>query len=91
MGTVLPALAPHVVNDLGGTDHTVGFVIGIFSVVALVSRLISGPIADGRGRKVAFLAGLASCTLAGAVYLLPFGLTGIWVGRCFQGLGEACL
>ena len=29
--------------------------------------------------------------MAGAVYLLPFGLTGIWVGRCFQGLGEACL
>jgi MFS family permease len=91
MGTVLPALAPHVRNDLGGSDHTVGFVIGIFSVMALVSRLISGPIADGRGRKIAFLTGLASCTFAGAVYLLPFGLTGIWIGRCFQGLGEACL
>ncbi len=25
------------------------------------------------------------------MYLLPWGLTGIWVGRCFQGLGEACL
>ena len=36
MGTVLPALAPHVRRDLGGSDHTVGFVIGIFSVVALV-------------------------------------------------------
>jgi len=91
MGTVLPALAPHVRHDLGGSDHTVGFVIGIFSVVALCSRLISGPVADSRGRKVAFLTGLGSCTLAGAVYLLPLGLTGIWVGRCFQGLGEACL
>ncbi len=91
MGTVLPALAPHVRHDLGGSDHTVGFVIGIYSVVALFGRLISGPLADGRGRKIAFLAGLASCTIAGAVYLLPFGLTGIWVGRCFQGLGEACL
>jgi len=91
MGTVLPALAPHVRDDLGGSDHTVGFVIGIYSVVALFGRLVAGPVADGRGRKVAFLAGLASCTLAGAVYLLPLGLTGIWIGRCFQGLGEAFL
>jgi MFS family permease len=91
MGTVLPALAPHVRHDLGGSDHTVGFVIGIFSVVALCSRLVSGPVADSRGRKVAFLTGLGSCTLAGAIYLLPLGLTGIWLGRCFQGLGEACL
>jgi MFS family permease len=88
---VLPALAPHVRHDLGGSDHTVGFVIGIFSVVALFSRLVSGPVADGRGRKVAFLAGLGSCTIAGAIYLLPLGLTGIWIGRCFQGFGEACL
>ena len=91
MGTVLPALAPHVRYDLGGSDRTVGFVIGIFSVVALCSRLFSGPLADGRGRKVAFLTGLGSCTIAGAIYLLPLGLTGIWIGRCFQGLGEACL
>jgi MFS family permease len=91
MGTVLPALAPHVRNDLGGSDHTIGFVIGIFSVVALVARLISGPLADGRGRKIAFLAGLGSCTFAGLVYLLPLGLTGIWIGRCIQGFGEACL
>ncbi len=91
MGTVLPALAPHVRRDLGGSDHTVGFVIGIFSVVALCSRVFSGPLADGKGRKVAFLSGLASCTIAGAIYLLPLGLTGVWLGRCFQGLGEACL
>ncbi len=91
MGTVLPALAPHVRHDLGGSDHTVGFVIGIFSVVALCSRVVSGPLADGKGRKIAFLAGLGSCTFAGAVYLLPLGLTGVWIGRCFQGLGEACL
>jgi MFS family permease len=91
MGTVLPALAPHVRHDLGGSDRTVGYVIGIFSVVALASRVFSGPLADSRGRKVAFLVGLGSCTIAGAVYLLPFGITGIWVARSFQGLGEACL
>src|SRR5689334_983339 len=91
IGTVLPGLAPHVRHDLGGTDQTVGLVIGMFSVVALASRFISGPLADRRGRKVAFIAGLISCAFAGGAYLLPLGVAGAYLGRVFQGFGEACL
>jgi len=91
IGTVLPGLAPHVRRDLGGSDQTVGLVIGTFSAFALVSRFISGPLADRRGRKIAFLTGLASCALAGGAYLLPLGITGAYLGRILQGLGEACL
>lgn len=91
IGTVLPQIGPHVKNDLGGTDQTVGFVIGIFSFVALGSRFFSGPLADNRGRKIAFLAGLASCAVAGAAYMLPWGIPGAFLGRCLQGFGEACL
>src|SRR5215471_18356059 len=71
IGTVLPQLGPHVKHDLGGSDQTVGLVIGIFSFVALGSRIFSGPLADRRGRKVCFLSGLASCGGAGIAYLLP--------------------
>src|SRR5579863_9619107 len=74
IGTVLPGLAPHVRHDLGGSDQTVGFVIGTFSCVALLSRFLSGPLADRRGRKVAFISGLISCAFAGGAYLLPIGL-----------------
>jgi len=91
IGTVLPSLAPHVRHDLGGSDQTVGFVIGIFSFVALGSRFFSGPLADTRGRKVAFLTGLLSCALAGVSYLLPLGIPGAYLARIFQGFGEACL
>lgn len=91
IGTVLPALAPHIRHDLGGSDQTVGFVIGSFSFVALASRFFSGPLADRRGRKVAFLAGLLSCALAGAAYLAPLGIAGMYLGRTLQGFGEACL
>jgi MFS family permease len=91
IGTVLPALAPHVRYDLGGSDRTVGFVIGTFSVVALLSRFVSGYVADHKGRKIAFLAGLFSCALAGGAYLLPLGLAGAYLGRALQGFGEACL
>jgi len=90
-GTVLPALAPHVRHDLGGSDRTVGFAIGIFSVMALCSRPFVGQLADRKGRKLAFLTGLSSCTLAGGAYLLPWGVNGIYAGRVLQGIGEACL
>jgi MFS family permease len=90
-GSVLPGLAPHVRHDLGGSDRTVDFVIGIFSVVALCSRIIAGPLADRRGRKRAFLTGLASCTLAGIAYLLRWGIGGIYFARILEGIGEACL
>src|SRR2546430_1835425 len=91
IGTVLPGLAPHLRRELGGSDQTVGFVIGIFSFVALVSRLFSGPLADRRGRKLAFLTGLLSCAVSGLAYLLPLGLAGAYLGRGLQGFGEACL
>ena len=91
IGTALPAIGPHVRHDLGGSDQTVGFVIGIFSFVALASRFLSGPLADRRGRKIALLTGLLSCALAGAAYLAPLGLPGMFLGRILQGFGEACL
>src|SRR5258705_1021721 len=91
MGTVLPGMAPHIRHDLGGTDQTVGLVIGTFSFVALGSRFISGPLADRKGRKAAFLTGLFSCALAGCAYLLPIGIQGAYLGRALQGFREACL
>src|ERR1700689_1393022 len=91
IGTVLPALAPHVRHDLHGSDETVGFVIGVFSFVALACRLISGPLADRRGRKICFLAGLVCCAAAGGAYLTPIGIASAYMGRIFQGMGEACL
>lgn len=91
MGTVLPALAPHVRHDLGGSDRTVGFVIGTFSFVALGSRFISGPMADRRGRRITMCMGLVSCACAGVAYFMPLHLPGIYLGRALQGFGEACL
>jgi MFS family permease len=91
IGAVIPALAPHVRIDLGQSDQTVGFVIGIFSFVALGSRFFSGLLADTRGRKNAFAAGLFCCALAGAAYLAPLGITGVYLARVLQGFGEAFL
>jgi len=91
IGTVIPGLAPHVRHDLGGSDETVGFAIGIFSFVALGARFFSGTLADTRGRKNTFCIGLLCCAIAGAVYLAPLGITGVYLARVLQGFGEAFL
>ncbi|MBV9743369.1 MAG: MFS transporter [Acidobacteriia bacterium] len=91
IGTVLPQIGPHIRYDLGGSNQTVGLVIGVFSFVALGARLFAGPLADRRGRKIAFLVGLFSCSVSGVAYLLPIGLAGPYLGRIMQGVGEACL
>jgi MFS family permease len=91
IGTVLPGLGPHVRHDLGGSDETVGFVVGIFSFVALGARLFSGTLADTRGRKNTFATGLLCCAIAGAIYLAPLGLAGVYLARVLQGFGEAFL
>jgi MFS family permease len=91
IGAVLPGLGPHVRHDLGGSDETVGFVIGIFSFVALGARLFSGTLADTRGRKTTFATGLLCCAIAGAAYLAPLGLVGVYLARVLQGFGEAFL
>jgi MFS family permease len=91
IGTVLPMMGPHVRHDLGASDQQVGFVIGVFSFVALAARLVVGPMADRRGRRFTLITGLACCAAAGVIYLVGFGLAGAYLGRILQGFGEACL
>ena len=80
IGTVLPGMAIHVRHDLGGSDRTVGFVIGTFSVIALCSRVISGPLTDRRGRKVAFMTGLCRVFRCGA----GVSFTARFIGNVFR-------
>ena len=91
IGAIVPVLAPHIKRDLNQSDVMVGVALGIFSIVALTSRLIAGPVTDSRGRRVGLVSGLALCSLSGLLYLLPFGITTILVARVVQGLGEAFL
>ena len=91
IGAIVPVLGPHVKRDLNQSDVMVGVALGIFSIVALTSRLIAGPVTDSRGRRVGLVSGLALCGLSGLLYLLPFGITTVLIARVVQGLGEAFL
>ena len=91
IGAIVPVLGPHVKRDLNQSDVMVGVALGIFSIVALTSRLIAGPVTDSRGRRIGLVSGLACCSLSGLLYILPFGIVNILVARVVQGLGEAFL
>jgi len=91
IGAILPQLGPHVRHNLHASDFTVGVVIGVFSVVALLSRFVSGRVTDGYGRKYALLCGLGLCSLSGLAYYVPGGVATVFAGRILQGIGEAFL
>src|SRR5579862_5119695 len=81
IGAIVPVLGPHVKHDLNQSDVMVGVVLGIFSIVALTSRLIAGPVTDSHGRRVGLVSGLACCSLAGVLYLAPLGIPSILAAR----------
>lgn len=91
IGAIIPVMAPHVRQDLGQSDFTLGVIVGVFSLVALMSRFLSGPVVIRYGRKYGFMLGLGLCSIAGLIYLIPAGIHAVFAGRVVHGMGEAFL
>ena len=50
-GTMNALIPTFVVDELGGTEATAGFVMGSFAITALVSRVWWGRLSDRRGAR----------------------------------------
>ena len=61
MYLLIPALPPWAAK-LGGSNTTVGLVVGIYSISALISRIFSGQAMDRHGRRPFLLLGLVIFT-----------------------------
>ena len=93
-GMIMPELPGYL--DLMGAGHLLGYIIGLFTLGALVSRFFSGKIADRAGRKVVMVFGTSVTALAGFLYVLlgafsdySTGMLGVWLFlalRFFHGL-----
>ena len=73
--------------DLGGTSATFGLVHGLYSAVCLISRPITGWLADNGNRRVTFL---LSCFvyISSMILMLISPIFGLFVAlRLIQGLG----
>ena len=55
---------------LMGAGHLLGYIVGLFTLGALLSRFFSGKIADKAGRKVVMIIGTTVTAIAGFLYVL---------------------
>jgi MFS family permease len=98
-GMIMPELPGYL--TLMGAGHLLGYIIGLFTLGALVSRFFSGKIADRAGRKVVMIIGTTVTAIAGFIYVLvgyihnsndfdfETGMLGVWLFlglRFFHGL-----
>ncbi|WP_017755487.1 MFS transporter [Calidifontibacillus oryziterrae] len=83
---LLPTL-PIYVKELGGRDTTVGLVIGIFTISALLIRPFSGAFLDTFGRKLFLLIGLLICLIAIGTYVLATTVFLLLLIRIIHGFG----
>lgn len=99
IGMQLPVLPLHLYETLGVGTLVIGLVIGLQFVVALVSRLWAGNLADLRGAKRAVIIGCLLAASSGLAYLasLSFIATpaiSVWIlvlGRILLALGESLI
>jgi MFS family permease len=88
VGAVLPVLPRYVRGPLDSGNIAVGVVVGCYAVTGLLLRPLAGRLADRRGRKPAVLLGSVLVSIAGFLYLLPFGVGGLIAARLVLGAGE---
>ena len=69
VGAPLPALSLYVHEQLGFSSFTVGWVIGIQSIVTVLSRHFAGTLSDHHGPRWIVLRGLPLAALAAGCYL----------------------
>ncbi len=89
IGALIPALPRYVEGPLRGDDVAVGWVIGIFSLAAVLLRPATGRIGDRRGRRLLVVAGGVFIAASVAAYVLADSLEFLLVLRVISGAGEA--
>jgi MFS family permease len=88
LASLLPIL-PLYAQQIGGSKHDVGLVMGAFAIGLLSSRSWVGNLADYRGRKIVLLIGMASVAIAPFGYLFATSIPLLMVIRSFHGISVA--
>lgn len=86
--TVLPVWLQ---DDVRVGPATIGALIAVMSVVAVVARPFGGRLSDVGGRRATAAAGGLLCAAGGALLLIPAAPAIVWPARAAFGVGEAIL
>jgi len=88
IGMVIPVLPLYVTRQLGGNNLTVGIVVGIFALSAVVARPVAGRLGNRLGRRILVVAGALLVAGSVALYGLAGGIAVLLALRLVSGLGE---
>lgn len=83
---LLSTLQYYVVK-LGGSVSSVGLVMGIFTLVAVVFRPLVGQLLDARGRRWVLLIGIVIILISFVIYPLVHSLWWVLLVRVIHGIG----
>lgn len=82
----LPTL-PLFVKALGGSDQSIGIIIGIFTFSALILRPFAGHMLESKGRRFVYMIGLAIFVLSVGSYGFIASISLLLLLRMVQGIG----
>ncbi len=88
IGMTIPVLPLFVIHGLGGNNFTVGVVVGIFAVTAVIARPVAGRLGNRLGRRILVVAGAVLIALSVALYGLAGGVGVLLLLRLLGGFGE---
>lgn len=80
---IIPEL-PSYLTRMGGGEH-IGWIIGLFTLAALISRPYSGRLTDTVGRIPVMVIGALVCFLMGFLYVIIPAVSGFLLLRFFHG------
>lgn len=87
IGTTLPTPLYSIYRQrLGFSEVITTVVFAAYAVGVVAALLLLGRLSDQIGRRPVLLAGLAFSVVSSVVFLLPGGLTPLFVGRVLSGL-----
>ncbi|WP_274361920.1 MFS transporter [Paenibacillus thermotolerans] len=78
---------PVYVQNMGGSNTEVGWIIGMFTIVALIARPIAGWALDAYPKKQVLIFGLAFCLLAIGLYGFAAAVLLVLLVRMIHGFG----
>jgi len=78
---------PIYIKKIGGTESEIGFIIGVFTISAVVLRPFIGQEVDRRGRKKILISGLLVFLVSMLLYNYTNSVTSLLLLRVFHGIG----
>lgn len=88
--TMMSTLLPKYLSAMGHGSEIIGIVVGMFSITALGTRPVSGPLIDGMNKKKLYMTMLSFLTITSFGYAFSESIPIIIVFRLLHGIGMGC-